>query len=268
MPSGRATDGELTARAGALTLLGLAEPSERPGRGEEGGFAAAALERWLGECPAGPVALGPGAKPVLEALARGWTSTAIHAIARRPSKRAELVERVGAPRAEAAAGALRAMLEVGLVESWCVPAGRDIIVPTVWLRRAIGPLAAAARLEIAEQPAGAAPIDPLDVEAGFRLGLALLLCLDEGLTHLCRLTVTMPEREVRLAGVVVQLELGEVASVSADLTVDSETWASGPPLAWIETLIDPSAPKLSLNGNAEVLHALLGGLHEELFGRS
>jgi hypothetical protein len=253
------------ARAGALALLGLLERPAPGGHGEERAFATAALESWLGECPSGPLSLGPDAKRVLRALAGGWSSRAIHAVALGPANSAELTLRIGAPRARAVAGALRAMREVGLVESVSVPAGRDIVVPTVWLRRAIGPLAAAARLEIAEPPRGAAPIDPQDVEAAFRLGLSLLLELDEDFSHLCRLTVAMPERGVPLAGVAVQLELGEIVMVTADLRIHSETWASGSPLAWIETLIDPTDPKLAVSGNLEVLLALLHGLHEELF---
>ena len=148
------------------------------------------------------------------------------------------------------------------------PGGKAHLGTTTWLRRGIGPLAAAARQECAEAPAGAAPIDPLDVEAAFRLGLPLIGGLDRDVWHLCRLIVTMPQRAVGLAGVTLFLEDGEIAEIGSDLSVTCDTWASGPPRAWIETLIDPEHRKLSLNDPLCVLQDVLSALHEILFAEA
>ncbi len=89
--------------------------------------------------------------------------------------------------------------------------------------------------------------------------------LDPELSHQCRLIVTMPDRRADQGGVVALIEQGEIASVSSDLTIHSPTFASGTPSGWVETLIDPSRPQLSVGGDLEVLGDLLHGLHELLY---
>lgn len=254
--------GESGARAGTLVLPELAGYS---GECERRRFATARLERWLAECPDGPLAPSHEASPVLTALIDGWDSTAVHALAAGPVTVSDVAEAIGAPRLEPAAAALREMQETELVTLLPEPSGEPYFAPTEWLRRAVGPLAAAARVEIEDPPAGAAPIDRFDVEAAFRLTLPLIPRLDREISHLCRLVVTMPDRRTAPGGVVVLIEQGEIASVSADLTIQSATYAAGPPTAWIETLIDPAAPQLSTGGNLEVLGGLVGGLHGLLY---
>jgi hypothetical protein len=244
----KATGSGLRARAGSIALLELAGA----GAGElcaEGRFAAASLTRWLGARPAGPLALGPESAAVLSALAEGWSSTAIHTAATRPLSAAEAGE----------------LAQLGLLAEAPAEHGEQRFAATEWLRRGLGPLAAAARLEIAEPREGAAPIDPLDVEAAFLLTLPLVKGLPEQMSSSCRLTVRLPERSAPLSGVVVLIERGEIASVTTDLTIWSDTYAQGRPLEWIEALIDPSSAALDAGGNLEVPLALLDGLHEELF---
>lgn len=241
-----ATGSRSGARAGSLALLDLAHPAER---GEEGRFAEAVLERWLGACPAGPVAPGPDAEPLLRIVAEGWHSTAIHTAASRALSADEAGE----------------LPQVGLLAPAPDEEGEPRFAATEWLRRGIGALAAAARLEIAERREGAAPIDALDVEAAFLLTLPLVLGLPDDMSACCRLTVPLPERRSRLAGVAVLIERGEITSVTTDLTIWSDTYASGPPLDWIEALIDPATARLDVSGNLEVPLSLLTGLHVELF---
>ncbi len=254
--------GETGARAGTLVLPELAGSS---GGSEKRRFAAARLERWLAECPEGPLAPSHEARPVLTALVDGWDSTAIHALAAGPVTVGDVAEAIGAPRLEPAAAALREMQETDLVELLPEPGGDPRFVPTEWLRRSIGPLGATALVEIEETPEGARPIDRFDVEAAFRLTLPLIPRLDPAISHLCRLVVTMPDRRADQGGVLALIEQGEIASVSSDLTIHSPTFASGTPSGWVETLIDPSKPQLSVGGNLEVLGDLLHGLHELLF---
>ncbi len=254
--------GETGARAGTLVLPELAGSS---GGSEKRRFAAARLERWLAECPEGPLAPSHEASPVLTALVDGWDSTAIHALAAGPVTVGDVAEAIGAPRLEPAAAALREMQDTDLVELLPEPGEDPRFVPTEWLRRSIGPLGATALLEIEERPEGARPIDRFDVEAAFRLTLPLIGGLDPELSHQCRLIVTMPDRRAGQSGVLALIEQGEITSVSSDLTINSPTFASGPPLAWIETLIDPSKPQLSTGGNLEALAGIVEGLHELLF---
>jgi hypothetical protein len=259
-PGGRTEE-----RAGASALLDL-PTAERPPTAERR-VALAVLESWLKVCPAGALDIGRKSEPVLAALAGGWASSTIHAFAAGPQTITEATAAVGRPdRESAVAERVQAMQDVGLLTDAPASGADDAerIEATDWLRRAIGPLAAAARLEAAEA-CGAAPIDELDVEAAFLLALPLVTGLPEEMSSSCQLTVTVPGRRPRLAGVAVLIDQGEIASVSPDLTLWSDTFASGAALDWIDTLIDPSAAKLDVSGALEVPLALLTGLHEQLF---
>ncbi len=250
-------------RAGAAALAELLGQAREPG--EERRRAAAVLELWLKACPTGPLAIGPEAEPVVSALAEGWSSTAIHAVAAGPATVAEAAEKPDRELASMSA-AFAAMESVGLIASVSEADGEERREATDWLRRAIGPLAATARLEAREGRDDATPIDELDVEAAFLLSLPLVKELPVEMSSACRLTVTVPGRRPRLAGVAVLIDRGEIVSVTTDLTIWSETFASGAALDWIDTLIDPSAAKLDVSGSLEVPLALLDGLHEALFG--
>jgi hypothetical protein len=252
-------------RAGAsalVELLGQVRDSS-----EERCRATAVLEHWLKACPAGPLAPGPEAESVLAALAEGWSAAAIHAVAAGPVTVAEASESIGEPDRELAAMSrvFAAMEGVGLIASASGTDGEERKEATDWLRSAIGPLAAAARLEAADGRDGATPIDELDVEAAFLLALPLVKGLPAEMSSACRLTVTVPGRRPHLAGVAVLIDRGEIVSVTTDLTIWSETFASGAALDWIDTLIDPTAAKLDVSGALEVPLALLAGLHETLF---
>ncbi|HEU4904506.1 MAG TPA: hypothetical protein VFT19_00090 [Solirubrobacterales bacterium] len=154
-----------------------------------------------------------------------------------------------------------------LLNGWCSTEVHAIAVrgdAPEWLRLAIAPLAAAARLEFQLPQGETAPITPLDVEAAFLLTLPLIE-LPEEITGTCRLTVPVPGRRPQLAGVVVLVEDGEITSVSTDLTIDSNNFATAPPGAWIDTLIDPEAAAVGYGGDPWFAFSLLHGLHEKLF---
>ena len=77
----------------------------------------------------------------------------------------------------------------------------------------------------------------------------------------------MPVRGPRpeLAGVVVLVQGGEIASVTTDLSIDSSNFATAPPAAWIDTLIDPEVASVAWGGDPQFAFNLLHGLHEKLF---
>jgi hypothetical protein len=155
-----------------------------------------------------------------------------------------------------------------LLDGWCSTEIHRIAArgdAPEWLRLAIAPLAAAARLELLLPPGETAPIAPADVEAAFLLALPLVE-LPEELHGSCRLTVRVPGRPPELAGVVVLVEEGELITISTDLTMDSPNFASAGPAAWIDTLIDPSVAAVDFSGDPQFAFRLLYGLHEALFG--
>jgi hypothetical protein len=154
-----------------------------------------------------------------------------------------------------------------LIDGWC---STDIHVIAArgdapeWLRLGIAPLAAAARLEFQLPQGETAPIVPLDVEAAFQLALPLIE-LPEEIEGTCRLTVPVRGPRPELAGVVVLVHAGELASISTDLSIDSSNFATAPSAAWIDTLIDPEVAAVAWGGDPQFAFSLLHGLHEKLF---
>lgn len=266
MPASEVAGNEYGARAGALTLHRVAGPGEpQPAApAEDTLFVSDQLERWLRDCPAGPLGPGPESEPVLTALLDGWCSTVVHALAAEPLTPAEASEAVEGPGRGAVEEQIKAMEAAGLLVARQDTDGEWRFAPTEWLRLAIAPLAVAARLELRNPGGETAPIAPLDVEAAFLLTVPLLTPPAEAYAS-CRLLVTVPGRPPRLAGVVVLIEDGLLTAVTADLRMASDTFAAGTPGDWIDTLIDPSLGRVSLEGNLEVLQGLLLGLHEKLF---
>ena len=267
MAASRATGSEHRARAGALALFCVANPTEREPAlpAEEVHFVASILERWLSACPSGPLALGPDCGPVLSALLDGWSSTVIHALAARPLSVAEATEAVGGLSHDAVGERIAAMESVGLLAASPGEDGGRRFAVTDWLRLGIAPLAAAARMEIRHPPGETEPIAPLDVEAAFQLALPLV-SLSEELSASCRLTVAVPGRSPQLAGVAVLVEQGVVTQVSPGLEMQSDTFATGAPIDWLDTLIDPSVGRIKAGGDTRLAGALIESLHERLFG--
>jgi hypothetical protein len=254
-------------RAGALALRRIADPDEpQPALPEEDtAFVAAVLERWLDECPDDPLGLDVEVEDPLAALLDGWRAGLVHALAPGPLTIPDALTAVDRLDEEQASQWLAEMEVAGLTTLRDEEDDEERLAVTEWLRRAIGPLAAAARLEFQLPPGETAPIAPLDVEAAFLLALPLV-SLPEEVHGSCRLTVQVPGRPPELAGVVVMAEEGEIVSISTDLTMDSSNFASASPSAWIDTLIDPSVAAVDFSGDPQFAFGLLEGLHEELFG--
>jgi hypothetical protein len=255
-------------RAGALALFRIAHPDEPQPvlPKKETAFVAALLERWLDERPDDPLGFGTPAEDPLAALLDGWRGGLVHALAPGPLRILDALAAVDRLDQSQASERLAAMEVVGLTvlldeEEDC----EERLAVSDWLRRAVGPLAAAARLEFKLPPGETAPIAPLDVEAAFQLALPLLE-LPEELDGSCRLTVRVPGNPPELAGVVVVVEEGEIVSLCTDLRMDSPNFASAAPGAWIDTLVDPSAAAVEYSGDPQFALSLLGGLHEALFG--
>jgi len=267
----KARGDEYRGRAGALTLYRIANSEEsQPALPEEDeAFVAEQLERWLDGCPDGPLELGADAEPALAALLDGWCSTLIHAFAAGPLTVHDALAAIDGLEDPACGEQLAAMEIAGLLSPCEDEDGEDVdgemrLAATAWLRHAIAPLAAAARLEFQLPQGEAAPIAPLDVEAAFLLALPLI-GLPEELQGTCRLTVPVTGQRPELAGVVVLIEDGEIASISTDLTIDSSNFTTAPPGAWIDTLIDSEAAAVTWGGDPRFALSILHGLHEKLF---
>jgi DNA-binding HxlR family transcriptional regulator len=276
-------------RAGAHILLMATNPIKRgilremierplevgPGRayrvtsgGREVLFIGFVAERWLQSAPQGPLAFdSPEAERAVAALAQGWSATVVHMLAREPLTLAELHGAVYGMSRGALQRQLTAMQSAGQVEA-CPAGGGEgpLYAITDWLRAGIAPLIASARLERRDPREEMAPIDALDVEAGFRLSLPLVE-LPRELSGTCRLGLNLAEDESScLTGVTARIEQGRVVSCKASLGEKADAWAAASAGDWLDTVIEPDAKRVRTGGDRWLARALLDGLHKTLFG--
>ncbi len=275
-------------RAGAQALLMAADPINRgilrqmlehplkvgPGReyrvtsgGREGLFTGFVTERWLQSAPQGPVPFdSPEAERAVAALAEGWSATVVHALAREPLTMLELRQTVENQGRRGLKRHIAAMRSAGQVEALPVEGGETIYAATDWLRAGIAPLIASARLERRTPHENMAPIDALDVEAGFRLSLPLLK-LPKELSGSCSLGLNLAEDEsASLTGVTARIEQGRIVSCAAGLDEKADAWAAASASDWLDTVIEPDAKRVRSGGDRWLARALVDALHKTLFG--
>ena len=222
------------------------------------------LERWLCSAPHGPLRLGTekGDEAAIGMIC-GWASKVTHLLAREPLGLDDLDRAVPLERDHLEAQ-LATMRAGRLIEA--IPGGPGTRYRvTDWLRESIAPLAAASRLERHQHHEDTAPPDELDVEAAFCLTLPLLVLPVEP-SGSCRLAVRMPDGAPAEAGVMAQIEEGHVICCDTRLDDKADTWATGSPIGWMDTLVEPSTAKVEAGGDQRLALALVGGLHEKLFG--
>lgn len=223
------------------------------------------VETWLAEAPDGPIALGTvAARSAIKALAEGWSTALMRALAARPLTLTELdalIADVSYPSLERRLVAMRMAGQVQAVN------GRGRGTPyavTDWLRRAVRPVVSAISWERRHLPEATAPIGRLDIEAAFLLAMPLL-SLDPEHSGVCRLSVdTARHGERRPVGVLVGVEEGRIAHCRARLEGDSTAWASGPVSAWCRAVGEGHAHPLEAGGDRQLADAILAGLNASL----
>jgi hypothetical protein len=238
-------------------------------KGDEFLFVAATIERWLRKCPEGPLELGLRGAKALAPLVCGWSATVTHALAAEPLTFPELDHEVGIIDSDGVATHLDMLLRSGQAAELPGAAGdgEPRFALTDWGREGIAPIVAAVRFECHYPEDDVLPPDVFDVEASFQMALPLLE-LPPRLRGSARLGVQIPGGEPLMAGATARVDRGRVLSASSLLEEDPETWATGTPLDWCETVVDPATAKLAAGGDAELAGALIEALHERLFGDS
>lgn len=233
-------------------------------KGDEFLFVAFAIERWLRNCPAGPRELGPAGAEAIAPLACCWSAGITHALAEQPRTLAELESAIPDLDREVVEEHVEALGRTGQIET--APAdGETRYSLTRWGQEGIAPIIAAVRYERHYPEDDVLPPDILDVEAAFELVLPLLR-LPTDLSGSCRLGVQIPGDEPLMAGATVQVAEGRVTSSSPLLEREPENWATGSPLDWMDTVVDPTAGRIGSGGDTRLAGALLEALHETLFG--
>lgn len=260
----------------ALAEAGVVERREAPGFPGPVGYELTAagrglvmvadlLELWLEGSPQGPVALHhPSAKGTIKALSEAWSTKLARAIAARPLALTELtrlIQTMNYPSLERRLGALRL---AGLVER-CPGAGRGTPYgPTRWMRRAVGPLTAAASWERLYAGGTGVAFGRIDIETAFLLGIPLVH-LDDDANGVCRLAVEVAsDARSGMVGVTVKIADGKVVGCVARLEGQASCWVSGSVGGWEMATLSGDLEGLEVGGDAQLGFALLHGLHEEV----
>jgi len=224
------------------------------------------LESWLAEAPDEPLALGSDAgRAAIKAVAEGWSTAMLRALASRPLSLTELdrvIADLNYPSLERRLSSLRL---AGLIEALPANGRGTPYAVSEWLRRAVGPLAAATRWERRHLPQQTAGMARLDIEASFLLALPLLRLSDD-LSGSCRMSMEVPNgSERRMAGVLAQVEQGRVHSCSPRLQGESNAWASGSTADWLGAIVEADTQRLELGGDYGLARAMVEDLHGKLF---
>jgi DNA-binding HxlR family transcriptional regulator len=204
------------------------------------------------------------AKAAIKALAEGWSTTMLRALSTRPLSLTELNRIIGSLSYPSLERRLRAMQLVGQIEARASNGRGKPYAVTNWLRQGVGPLTAAGRWERRNLPEQTVPIGPIDITTAFLLAVPLLR-LPVELSGTCRMAAEVSNGEAkRLAGVVVAVKNGAIASCVTRLEGDADAWALGSPSAWLSALIEADRDTLELGGDSRLARTLLCGLHQSL----
>jgi DNA-binding HxlR family transcriptional regulator len=223
------------------------------------------LERWLERAPEGPLELGSeAAKTAIKALVEGWSTTMLRALATRPLSLTELDRVVAELNYPSLERRLAAMRLVGQIEAREGNGRGTPYVATAWARQGAGPLAAAIRWERRHLAQTTAPLTRLDAETAL-LMVVPMLRLPKVVSGSCRLAVDLRNgAKHQLAGVMVELQGGRVASCATRLQGYPDAWTSGAPAAWLDALLEADTGGLEVGGDSKLARAVLGGLHSAL----
>lgn len=241
--------------------------------GEELLFVAEVLERWLANGPDGPIAPSSDeAKGAVKALAGGWGSKLMRALASQPYSLAELhslIPEMAYPSLERRLAKMKATNQVTPAPG---PGRGTPYVVTEWLRQSIAPLCAAGRCERRHMSDSTAPITNVEVEAAFMLALPLAP-LPRSTNGECLLAVHSGDGEPAanprhsLSGVIVEVQSGKIVCCAAKVDESPPTWALGTAETWLDAVIDGQLDGLRFGGTKPMLPAaLVHGLHLALFG--
>ncbi len=209
------------------------------------------LEGWLGECPSEPIELvGEQAAVAVKALASGWSSSLIRALATGPLTLTELSEQIPETSYPSLERRIRWMRTTGQIDALPKQPHGVPYAPTKWLRRAITPLAMAMRCErrhMEDSP----PITDVEAESAFLLGLQVAP-LPEHRRGACTLVVrtdaTELDDEQPLAGVNLEMRADGSTSWSVGPEAQPSTWAVGTAEDWLTAMLDGRFEVLRIGG--------------------
>lgn len=229
-------------------------------------FVADTLESWLSRAPKAPLSLtGNVARSAVKAMAEGWSTLILRAIAARPLSLTELDGVIASLSYPAIERRLAAMRLVGQIEATASDGRRTPYAVTDWLRAGMAPLTAAARWERRRLPDATPPFGRIDVEAALLLAspLARLPAASSGT---CRIAATSNGEQRRFAGATICVDAEGSVSGIAHPEADADAWAIGPADALLTVLVEGDLTGLELGGDRRLAQSLLEEIHSSLFG--
>jgi DNA-binding HxlR family transcriptional regulator len=224
------------------------------------------LKRWLEKASDGPLQLGGNpANAAIKALAEGWSTTMLRALAARPLSLTELDSVIGSLSYPSLERRLSALRLPNLVEPQPNGGRGTPYGATDWLRQGVAPLVAAARWERRHRPKISPPIGRLDIEAVMLLAIPLMRLPDD-LSGSCRIAAEITNGDHRLSGAIAEVSAGRIVSCSTQLRGNPDAWALGTVSAWLSAMLEHDLDRLDMGGDRQLARALAEGLHQCLFG--
>jgi DNA-binding HxlR family transcriptional regulator len=243
--------------------------------GQEMLMVSAAIDVWLSIAPAGPIAPDSNAaKVAIKALAGGWGSAVIQALATQPHSLAELdvaIPALSYPLLKRRLSGLRLSQQIEPVVG---SSGRapNPYAATEWLRHAIAPLVVAARCERRHMEETTTAMSDVELETAMMLTVPLALLPVGGADGTCTLGVEVTAGVAALAGakldgVTVGVVAGQIATCVAQVDHGWPGWALGTAQTWLDVFIDGqvgTALRLS-RSDPQPVTDLVDGVHRALF---
>lgn len=224
------------------------------------------LRTWLAGAPDGPIEPGSTAsKSAVKAMAAGWSTGIVRALAAKPLTLTELDRLIVDITYPSLERRLEAMRLAGQIEPAPSKGRGTPYTVTEWLRQAIAPIIAGVHWERMRMPDATAEVTRVDVEAAFMMAIPML-SLPSGLSGSSRLAVRLNGKAQRLAGVMVEVEEGQIGNCTSRLSDDARASGIGEATAWIQAVTEPDPERLSIEGDRRLTSALVEGLHDVLFG--
>ena len=240
--------------------------------GNEMLLVADAIEVWLARFPDGEIHPdSEEARSAVKALAGGWSTTLTRALLHGPLTLSELhshIPDINYPALERRVAWMRTTQQIEPVEK----EGRGTpYVATDWLRYAMAPVSLAGRCELRHLEDAGVPVADIEIETWFLLTLPLVTLPDDasGSCMLASQTQGMEAiggGEPRLAGAVVEVDRGRLASCEPGIARDPDTWAIGSMAGWLDAVVDGQIENLRVGGRRpQMALDLISGLHFALF---
>lgn len=228
--------------------------------------AAETLQSWLDDAPE-PVRLGDiPAKRVVKALSDGWEAGLVRLLAAEPRSLTELSHEIPSLSYPSIERRLTAMRALGLVETLDSNGQGAPCRPTLWLRRAAVPLAAASRFE--HTRVAKTHDAKVDIQA-----LLMLVMPIVDFPKKARGAATLVTRQrQRQEGkhpvpeaITVEIRDGQSQRCVALAENGAKSWAIGAPDAWLDAVLDGAVDRLRIGGSgADFAEAVVGTLHSTL----